>query len=296
MARATLRHLLKVLPRLHAAGRLQVGELPPELHVRQGAIADPTSVHKLSAAPQRVETAAPQRGGWRWPQQLASGAPPRARARARDEDPPNNDHIIAVGWMLGTARKLPASDRQVLRGPAMLLHSKGLASLTNVLPYLAERFGAGRAASDDDGDGGVHGGAAEHASAARAQLVAALGSGLPEAKRKSEKVTYSPRTLAGFCLFGLEGGGRSEAGKRPWGRQWVLNTNGSCAACARPPEMQGAVGAVLVPPRGGADNYFCAPRHGQCGIRPVVWPSGDEPGLPDWFRSKKGEAGGAMAS
>lgn len=206
-------HLLKVLP---AAQGLRVGELPPELHLRQGAVADPTAVSRLSS---------------------------------------------------------------VVRGPVLLIHSKGLASLTNFLPFFAARFGG-------DGQDSSRGesGASEHVAAARAQLVAALGTGQAEPKRKTEKAVYSPRTLAGFCLLLLDGGRPAEGGKR-FGRQWVLNTNGSCAGCSRPPEMLGALGAVLHPPR--SESYACAPRHGKCGIQPAAWPTGTEAGLPAWYRVKQ---------
>ena len=83
-------HLLKVLP---AAQPLRVGELPPELHLRQGAVADPTAVSRLSS---------------------------------------------------------------VVRGPVLLIHSKGLASLTNFLPFFAARFG-GDGQDSSRGESGASG-------------------------------------------------------------------------------------------------------------------------------------------
>ena len=217
-------HLLKVLP---AVRGLRVGELPAEIHLRQGAVAEPTAVSKLSS---------------------------------------------------------------VVHGPVLLLHSKGLASLTNFLPYFAARFGDGGQVGSSGGSGGGDGGRgsraesgpSEHVAAARSQLVAALGSGQPEPRRKAEKWLYSPRTLAGFCLLLLDSG-RPAEGRRV-GRQWVLNTNGSCADCSWPPEMAGALGAVLHPRN---KNYACTPRHGTCDIQPAMWPTGTEAGLPTWLQIKQ---------
>ena len=71
----------------------------------------------------------------------------------------------------------------------MLIHSKGLAMLTDLLPELYRRANAKRSTAD----------------ATATQLLDAMGGGTPEERQKGEATVYSPRTLAGFCA--LLGGG-----------------------------------------------------------------------------------------
>ena len=262
-------HLLKVLPAASAAsadaaaadagrgpgggsGALRVGELPPELHLRQGSVPDATATAKLPA----------------------------------------------------------------VRGPVLLLHSKGLASLTAFDAFFANRFGGssgggggassarGAAASraDDGGGGGRTTADVGGVAATSAQLASMLGGdGQPEGRRPKEKAVYSARTLAGFCLLLLSGGSGGGGGEveRPgrWGAQWqwVLNTNGTCVECAKPPRLMGAVGAVVQPLPPG-ERHACAPRHGSCGVRPAVWPSRGDPGLPAWYGRGPAAVGAAVGA
>ena len=75
-------------------------------------------------------------------------------------------------------------------GPPMLIHSKGLATLTDLLPELYRRANAKRSTAD----------------ATATQLLDAMGGGTPEERQNGEAIVYSPRTLAGFCAL-LGGGG-----------------------------------------------------------------------------------------
>lgn len=175
-------------------GSLAIGELPPELHLRVGSVAD------------------------------------------------------------GAYVKLPA-----LRGPAMLLHSKGLAALGSFTPHLAATY-------------------ASQASPAQRPLLTLLGDGEPEAKKKGEHALYSPRALAGFCLAVNDGwAGRAKGTTR----QLVLNANGTCTNCARLPKLVGGIG--IIDGELGGSTYDCSQGSGDCGVVPAVWPIGSERGLPEWY-------------
>ena len=182
---------------------ISIGELPPELHLRVGSVAD------------------------------------------------------------GAMLKFPA-----LRGPSMLLHSKGLAALGSFTPYLGEAARQQRSPSP-----------------AQRQLLGVLGDGTPEAKKKGEHALYSPRVLAGFCLLLNDGW---TADSRVASRQLVLNANGTCTGCARLPRLPGAIGVIEdAPESGGAaaasGRYECTETSGACGVVPATWPVGTERGLPEWY-------------
>ena len=213
---------------MQARGTLSIGELPAELHLRVGAVAEGASV------------------------------------------------------------KLPA-----LRGPPMLLHSKGLAALSAYAPFFAERFrGAGTALAGASV-------AARGAAAARQQLVDALGDGSPESKRKGEHALYSSRALAGFCLMlgeEWQPEGQQAAVSPQLTRRLVLNSNGTCVGCASLPRLAGAVGVIVseMPSRATKQQpaYVCTEAEGSCGVVPAVWPSGSERGLPEWYTSFRRRQGG----
>ncbi|EOD20482.1 hypothetical protein EMIHUDRAFT_208355 [Emiliania huxleyi CCMP1516] len=142
----------------------------------------------------------------------------------------------------GAQLRLPAT-----RGPAMLLHSKGLAALAPFLPFFLERFPPQRAATPSLRQ--------------LSEQVAAVGSARAEqGARKGERV-YSPRMLAGFCAMLNEG----------------------CAGCTRLPLVRGKIGR-LVAAEAAASDFRCEVARGACDVRPAVWPRGDEPGLPDWYQ------------
>ena len=188
----------------------------------------------------------------------------RARGALRVGELSPELHIRVGSVPEQSAMRLPA-----LRGPAMLLHSKGLASLAPYAPFLAERF-SGRAPT----------------SPAQRQLIRMLGDGQVESRRKGDHALYSPKLLAGFCAMLNEGWG--EAGTPPRTRQLILSSNGTCDGCARLAAAPGAVGVVLNAPVGSAvaaaaAPYECTEARGDCGVQPALWPSGSERALPEWY-------------
>jgi hypothetical protein len=182
-------------------------------------------------------------------------------------------HFRVGGVAEGAAVKLPA-----LRGPPMLIHSKGLAALGAFTPFFAERFGSAVAMAGGQGP-------------KRQQLLEALGGPEPEAKRKGEHALYSSRALAGFCLMLGDGWTAASApasrgmAQQPT-RRLVLNSNGSCVGCDTLPRLSGAVGVSEGrAPRSDAKPYACAQLADSCGVEPAAWPAGTERGLPEWFRN-----------
>ena len=162
--------------------------------------------------------------------------------------------------------KLPA-----LRGPAMLLHSKGLASLSNYAAFFAERFGVRGAMAD--------------AAPAQRQLMAFWRDDVPEAKRKGEHNPYSARSLAGFCALLNEGWAEAEPDQaRPHGtKRLQLNSQGNCTGCtklAHTPNSVGVIHSAEAPPQ----PYVCSLSAGDCGLKRAAWPDGSEKGLPEWYR------------
>ena len=248
-------------------------------------------LHLLKVLPARAESAATattEGGGGR---ALASagrgggggggGGGRRVAGRTREalavgELPPEL-HVRLGSVAADAAVKLP-----VLRGPAMLLHSKGLASLGGYLPFFGRRF-----ASD--------------ASAARTpayrQLAAQVGDGTADGKRKGEHALYSPRALAGFCLMLNEPWLAPSAQPPPTGaRQLALASEGECDGCAKLPRASGSVGVIrhesTAAKPAGAYTYECSPERGLCGVAPARWPVGTERGLPEWYRAFIERGGG----
>ena len=152
----------------------------------------------------------------------------------------------------------------VLRGPPMLLHSKGLAALTKFAPFFAQRFRA------------------EQPTATLRQLVGLLGDGQPEAKKRGEHAAYSAQALGGFCALLTDGWDTPAGGRLAQARQFVLNSEGNCTACSLPPTQDGSVGAIISDDSSG---FLCNPTEGTCGVRTAAWPDGTERGLPDWYKA-----------
>jgi len=206
----------------------------------------------------------------RWAARGGDGAAASERATLRIGELPVELHVrqgnIADS---GAQLRLPAT-----RGPAMLLHSKGLAALAPFLPFFLERFPPQRAATPSLRQ--------------LSEQVAAVGSARAEqGARKGERV-YSPRMLAGFCAMLNEGWPPAAAGSHappspP--RRLLLNANGSCAGCTRLPLVRGKIGR-LVAAEAAASDFRCEVARGACDVRPAVWPRGDEPGLPDWYQRR----------
>ena len=199
-------HLLKVLPPLGRSGALRIGELPPEVHFRFGAI----------------------------PAQKKRFALPSLRGP----------------------------------GPPMLIHSKGLATLTDLLPELYRRANAKRSTAD----------------ATATQLLDAMGGGTPEERQKGEAIVYSPRTLAGFCA--LLGGGAAGTTLRV--TLDVRNGGNSTGAIAVERLPMGSEAAVAPP-------FECTPAQGSCGIKAAALPDGSEALLPDWAKERLRGAAGPVA-
>jgi hypothetical protein len=116
---------------------------------------------------------------------------------------------------------------------------------------------------------------------------------------------------------------RTVSGSRPppvFGRQLVLNANGSCTGCNRLPYAFGHVGVIHIPllpaaslqpgaavagrvllsgrdgemageVDAGAERFECTPDRGRCGIVDTRWPSGKERRLPAWFRTTENISG-----
>jgi uncharacterized membrane protein YgcG len=175
-----------------------------------------------------------------------------------------------------------------LRAPPMILHSKGLASLSAFTPFFAQQFARA-------GPGGAP------LAPSRQYLVEALGDGSPEARRKGEHALYSARALAGFCLM-LGDGWDARPQAAAITRQLMLNTNGTCTGCARLPRVSGAVGVLMnqsANPSTSTTRFECSETVGECGIVPAQWPDGTERGLPDWFvtlTQQRTASGSARAS
>ena len=191
-------HLLKVLPPLGRSGALRIGELPPEVHFRFGAI----------------------------PAQKKRFALPSLRGP----------------------------------GPPMLLHSKGLATLTDLLPELYRRANAKRSTAD----------------ATATQLLDAMGGGTPEERQNGEAIVYSPRTLAGFCAL-LGGGVAGTTLRVTLDVREGVNSTGAIAV-----ERLMMEAADAEPP------FECTPARGSCGIKVAALPDGSEALLPDWAKERLG--------
>jgi len=243
-------HLLKVLPSRSAEGE-QAGAGQPG-----GSVGDST-----------------RDGGNRGRKGAGGGGHGGERgALALGELPPEL-HVRVGNIPTGVAVKLPA-----LRGPAMLLHSKGLAALAETESHVAARFAGTRGRSA--------------LGPAQQQLVAVIRDGEPELKRKGEHALYSGRALAGICAMLNEGWADSDFVRPPalrngrTTRQLVLNSKGNCTGCKALPRAAGSVGVIVneVDAAGADEPFLCTPAAGSCGVRTAVWPDGSERGLPEWYR------------
>jgi len=160
----------------------------------------------------------------------------------------------------------------VLRGPPMLLHSKGLASLSSFTPFFTEQYGA-----------------VEGLDPSLQQLVAVLGDSTHESKRQGQHAVYSAQALAGFCLS-MSHGWSSPPGLHTATRQLVLNSAGNCSGCdltALTPKPA-SVGTLISGSNGYTNaysySYSCSGAVGDCGVKPAAWPDGTERGLPEWAK------------
>ena len=271
-------HLLKVLPQLSGGSAFERGST--SIGASGGAAkargAGAGSLRAGSRGGGRGGNAAFGRGKARGGARGAAGTNGRAAMGrqlsgqtplAVGELPPEL-HFRVGGVPEGGTIKLPP-----LRGPPMLIHSKGLAALGGFIPFFADRFGSALAMAGGMG-------------AARQQLLEALGGPLPEGKRKGEHALYSSRALAGFCLMLTSdwSSSASSSGSAQLARRLVLNSNGTCVGCTALPKAMGAVGTIVEDARKTAEPYFCTETSGSCAVVPAVWPSGSERALPDWFR------------